>query len=97
MSYRAILSPNAQDDLRRMPPPVSIYTLSQLANLERNPTALSEPSHFPFREKCQIFSFDYDFQGKRYFFNVLFEYGADEQTLFLSDIAWQVAEQWYEG
>jgi hypothetical protein len=96
MSYRATLSANAANDVRRMPPAVARYAIAQLRNLEVDPTLLSRASHFPFREKCQIFSFDYDHDGKRYFVNVLFQYGADEQTLFILDAPWQEASEWWE-
>jgi hypothetical protein len=96
MSYRAILSANAQADIRRMPAPVARYTLAQLKNLEADPTLLSRPSHFPFRQKCQIFSFDYDHAGQRYFVNVLFQYAADEESLEILDAPWQVVTDPFE-
>jgi hypothetical protein len=96
MSYRATLSANAQDDLRRMPRRVALHAIAQLRSLEANPTLLSGRSHFPFREKCQIFSFDYDHEGQRYFVNVLFQYDADEETLHIADIAWQAVDEWWE-
>jgi len=51
MSYRAVLSANAQADIRALPPQVAQYVLRQLNNLEANPTLLSRRLHFPFREK----------------------------------------------
>ncbi|MDB5323020.1 MAG: hypothetical protein JWN40_4651 [Phycisphaerales bacterium] len=97
MNYHAILSANAQNDIRGMPLAVARYTLLQLQNLQEFPTSLSVRSHFPFREKCQLFSFDYDWEGRRYFINVLFQYGMDEMSLFVLDAPWQVAEEWWEG
>jgi hypothetical protein len=97
MNYRAILTANSQDDIRRMPPAVARFTLLQLKNLQESPTSLSVRSHFPFREKCQLFSFDYDWEGRRYFINVLFQYGTDETRLIILDAPWQVADEWWEG
>jgi hypothetical protein len=79
-----------------MPPAVARYTLAQLANLAASPTSLSVKSHFPFREKCQLLTFDYDWDGMRYFVNVLFHYAADEQTLVITDVPWQSADSWWE-
>jgi hypothetical protein len=96
MSYRAILTGNAKNDLRAMPERVAQYVLLQLAELEKSPTALSRPSHFPFRLQCQLFKFDYDYDGKRYFINVLFQYGADEESLYILDAPFQAAESWWD-
>jgi hypothetical protein len=96
MKYRAILSANAQEDIRRMPRPVAVYVLGQLRSLENDPVLLSRRSHFPFREKCQIFEIDYDWEGKRYFINVLFQYGADEETLHILDAPFQAVDDWWE-
>jgi hypothetical protein len=78
-----------------MPDFLRAYVILQLQALELNPTLLSERSHFPFREGCQVFSFDYDRDEKRYFVNVLFQYENDEETLHVSDVPWQVAENWW--
>jgi hypothetical protein len=96
MSYRAILTVNAEEDIRRMPAAVARYVLRQLVNLENDPILLSGKSHFPFREKCQLFSFDFDWNNQRYFINVHFQYGADEETLIISDAPWQAATDWWE-
>jgi hypothetical protein len=94
MNYRAILSPRSQQDIRNMPVSLARYTLAQLRNLEAAPTALSRRSHFPFREQCQIFNFDYRADDVYYVVNVLFQYAADEQTLLIADIPWTTAEEW---
>ena len=97
MNYRAILSSNAQADIRGMPRSVARYVIAQLRNLESDPTLLSRASHFPFRLQCQLFSFDYDHLGQRYFINVLFQYGADEETLHILDAPWQAVTEWWES
>src|SRR5260221_11825370 len=97
MSYRSSLSTNAQDDIRRIKEDrVRQYVMAQLINLENDPALLSHRSHFPWREQCQVFSFDYDYGARRYFINVLFQYGADEQTLSIDDIAVVEADNWWE-
>jgi hypothetical protein len=47
---------------------------------------LSTPSRFPYRNKCQLFQFDYDEPDRRWEICVLFQYGQDEQTIFVLDI-----------
>jgi len=79
-----------------MPAAVAQYTMVQLRNLELDPALLSTRSHFPFRAKCQIFSFDLDHQGQRFFINALFQYHANEEELLISDIPWQAASDWWE-
>jgi hypothetical protein len=93
MSYRAILSTNAEADLRRMPPALARFTLAQLRNLESDPTALSRRSHFPFRERCQVFHFDYSDGAHHYVVNVLFQYATDEERLLILDVPWTEAPE----
>jgi hypothetical protein len=96
MSYRAIFADRAVADIRAMPPALARYTLAQVVNLVAAPTALSRRSHFPLRETTQIFNFDYKI-GERYFVvNVLFQFGADEQTLHVTDIPWTDAPEFWE-
>src|SRR5947209_4639972 len=95
MSYRVVLSVRAQTDIKGMPSALRPYVIQQLKALELNPSLLSKRSHFPYREQCQVFSFDRDEGGKRYFINVLFQYGADEQTLHVSDITCQGVTDWW--
>jgi hypothetical protein len=64
-----------------MPIPVRREILRQLAILAEYPTLLSEPSHFPYREKCQIFPYDLDHDDMRWELRTLFQYGQDEQTI----------------
>jgi hypothetical protein len=96
MKYHAILDRRAVEDVRRMPPALARYTVAQLVNLEAEPTALSRRSHFPFRERVQVFNFDFKSGGVCYVVNVLFQYGADEETLWVVDIPWQEATEWWE-
>ncbi len=95
MKYAAVLSNRAKADILKMPPAIREYTLSQLKALELNPTLLSKPSHFPYRENCQMFTFDKDHEGKRHFITVLFQYGTDEATLYVAGIAYQAADDWW--
>jgi hypothetical protein len=90
--YRVILSGSAQDDLRKLfndCPSAVPFVRSQLNALAQNPTSLSRRSHFPYRERCQLMSFDMDLDGTRHFFTVIFQYGSDEQTIEVADTAHQ--------
>ena len=81
MSYRVSLLPEARKDLDAMPAAVREQTVKQLRVLADNPTALSRRSRFPFIERCQLYTFDCDHELQRWEINVLFQYGADEQTI----------------
>jgi hypothetical protein len=96
MSYGINLSPEAQEDLSRLPLAVRRFALNQLLNLSESPTALSRKSHFPYFEKCQLMTFDFDHDGQRHFCNILFQYGQDELTLYIIAISVQAAGKWYE-
>jgi hypothetical protein len=96
MSYAIKLEPEAQSALSQMPRPIAFFVAKQLELLAQHPTALSRPSHFPYLPNRQIYSFDADFEpGKRHFFNVMFRYGADEQSIWILQIAMQVADSWW--
>jgi hypothetical protein len=96
MSYKLRLSPEAEIDLRRLPPPVALFTARQLINLADDPTILSKPSHFPYPQGHQLMSCDYDHESRRWFINVLFRYASDEATLEIVGISAQAAEEWFE-
>ena len=96
MKYHAILDPKAVEDVRRMPHALARYTVAQLINLEAEPTALSKRSHFPFRERVQVFNFDFKAGDAYYVVNVLFQYGVDEETLWVLDIPWVETTEWWE-
>lgn len=94
MPYGMLLSADAEAAIARLPLPVRSYTLQQLENLCQTPAALSRRSHFPYPEKCQVFSFDYDLEIVRWTVTALFQYGADEQTLHVIAIGTQTHDPW---
>lgn len=97
MSYRVELTTEAEGQLKGLPAPVALRVQRQLNNLARDPALLSKPSHSPFVPGCQLMSFDYDHDAKRWFVNILFEYAQDEQTLIVLAIVVQAVEEWLEG
>ena len=89
MSYDADIGPEAAQDLARLPLPVAEHVERCIGDLCNRPTELSRRSRFPFIQNAQLFSFVHDFEGTRYWFNILFQYGQDEQTLHIFHIAVQ--------
>jgi hypothetical protein len=83
MPYRAILDIEARHDLARLPKAVYNHVIHELSRLAADPVGLSVRSHFPFREKCQLFPFDFDDPPDCWEFNALFQYGQDEQTIYI--------------
>ena len=92
MSYGIVLSLEAKNKLARFPLPVRRFTLLQLENLAENPTALSKRSEFPYREKSQLFVFHYDHDAKRWEICVMFQYGADEETIHVIAIGFSLVD-----
>ena len=81
MSYGIALSVEAEHNLIKIPIPVRRHIFRQLEILENIPPVLKPPSHWPYRDKCQLFQFDYDHDRLRWEISVLFQYGQDEKTI----------------
>jgi hypothetical protein len=92
MNYRIDLTAEAQRDLARLPQDVRRFCLLRLEALAESPTALSRPTRLPFRQKCQLYPFEYDAGLQRWVLHALFQYGQDEQTLYILDIAHSVLD-----
>ncbi len=88
MSFAVVLSPEAEEDLGKLPPLVASYVLDELDRLAANPGGLRRPSHFPYLPGAQAFHCEpYEHEGVRYFPYVQFKYGQDEQSLYILFIA----------
>ena len=87
MSYALDITPEAGEDLARLPIAVANQVETELLRLARSPTRLSQPSTFPYPNNTQAFKVEIEFEGTHYFFHVLFHYGQDEQTLHIDGIA----------
>lgn len=82
MSYAILLTTEARHHLARLPAAVRNQTIKQLDVLSEWATELSVPSHFPFRENCQLFLFDAtNADGSEWDLNVMFQYASDEQSI----------------
>jgi hypothetical protein len=87
MPYRISLTIKAQRDFANLPPPVKSTVFTQLKVLAEDPASLSEPSPFPDPEDvCQIFRFDFEFERSFCEVCALFQYGQDEQSLYILGI-----------
>jgi mRNA-degrading endonuclease RelE of RelBE toxin-antitoxin system len=86
VSYAIFLSIEARHHLARLPAPVQRFCVRQLIILGDDPTLLSKPSRFPYREKCQIYRIGCSYQNDRWELCALFQYGQDEQTIFVIGI-----------
>jgi hypothetical protein len=96
MSYFIKLTPVAQEDIKRLPKSAAIFVSQQLRLLGEYPTALSRKSYFPYPPNVQLYEFDRDLDAEtREFFHVLFEYGADEATIFILGVARREATWWW--
>ena len=65
------------------------YVVQQLHELELNPTLLSNKAVYPYTRSCQTFFIDKEIDKTLFLVHVLFQYGSDESTLFISNIDWQ--------
>ena len=83
MSYGILLSLEARNQLARLPIPVRRHAFKQLEVLAEYAVLLSQPSHFPFRENCQIFHFDCNSEGLNWELSALFKYSQDEQSIYV--------------
>ena len=82
MSYRATRSDQVVGQLARLPRPVIDAVESQIHLLEQNPRLHSRPAFVPL-PTGQVSQLDYTFQGMDYLVDIVFRYGADEETLHL--------------
>jgi hypothetical protein len=87
MSYGTLPSVKARHDLARIGNiELRRQVLRQLKVLGEDPSLLSKPSHFPFREKCRIYALDYECGRAVWEVFILFSYSQDEQDLYIIEI-----------
>lgn len=74
--------------LREVPLSLLDEVERQLRRLAESPASVSVRSAVPYRLDRQLFHFSVpDFTGKRWYFVVHFQYGQDEQTLYVSAVS----------
>jgi hypothetical protein len=93
VSYAVALTIEANHDLARLPVAVANYVRRQLLALAEHPVALSEPSHFPYREKCQLFACRCAYKNVKHEIFSLFQYTSDELSIHVLQICFSVVPQ----
>ena len=90
MSYEVVLQPAAIADLASLPLPVQNAVEQHLNRLASDPVGLSRPSVLPY-PPCQMFPFQVELDGVRWFITVLFRFSADEEEIrvFAIGRTWQ--------
>jgi hypothetical protein len=93
MAYNLILSPQAEQRLDALSPPVRAHVVVALEELAENPVSLSQASHFPYPPNCQLFRPEplVDVEG-RHEVMILFRYGQDEMSLQIIGIGHYILE-----
>lgn len=90
MPYGLTYSPEAEEDIGRLPVPLQQFVEVELTRLASDPAALSRPSAFPFLPNCQLFQFQHpDFDGERHDFTALFRYTQDETAIQIISLGHQ--------
>lgn len=75
----------AAEDLARLPPPVRRHVVDELGRLAQDPALFSRPCGPPY-PPGQRFEIDVAHGGVDVLVDVVFRYGADEQTLYVSHV-----------
>jgi hypothetical protein len=86
MSYNADYGPTAKDKLFRLPVTLAWRVGEAIELLCAAPSDHSRPSHFPHPPRFQLFETEIACDGERFRLKVFFQYGQDEQTLWIDDI-----------
>ena len=86
MSYGINLTQRARVDLAHLPRDIRRLALMHIEFLGRRPTELSTPLPLPFVEVGQVYSFQVTHEQQAWDIRVMFQYGADEQTIHILSV-----------
>jgi hypothetical protein len=86
MGYGVEFSPQADEDLNKLPPVVASAVLDEIDRLAEDPVAKSKPSHFPYLPGRQIYQHRVDAEGEAWWVTVIFHYSQDEERIVILDI-----------
>lgn len=89
MSYKIKLEPNAARVLAAVPNPLKRQVSDGLHALGVDPTGLSKPIQPP-ANAGQAYEFSFLYDDMECWVAAIFQYHADEQTLHIFDIRWEV-------
>lgn len=81
MSYTIRMTRLASDNVQPLPETIKRAISRQLAVLGQHPTDLSEPAVIALAGMGQRFRFQVEHLADRWTFDVLFQYGQDEQSI----------------
>ena len=82
MSYAVRMSPRAFEDVAKLPEPVRAVVLEYLPRMASQPSVGSRPSSAPY-PPGMLHRADLPCHGATCLLDVIFQYGADEQTLHI--------------
>ena len=88
MPYAVIFTPEAEDNLQNIAhadPLLASRILDEAERLAQDPTSLSSPGGVPFLPQ-QRYSFWFDPQEKKTHIHLFFQYGQDEQSIWITGI-----------
>jgi hypothetical protein len=88
MAYSVAFTPEAEEDVVRLAqqePPLASFILDHVERLAESPTTLSTRDGYPYRPD-QRYAFWGEGDHARTHVHVFFQYGQDEQTLWITAI-----------
>jgi hypothetical protein len=85
VAFHLVRSERVEAMLLKLPGPVRGRVESEFQRLSEGPASISRTS-FASTQSGQVFRFEMTFQGMDYLFDLVFRYGADEQTLHLEHL-----------
>lgn len=87
MAFDLELSGEAEEDLRRMSPAVRAVTATALHRLAESPSKYGRPAPCPpYLPRSQVYEVQEHIEGNLHQVAILFQYAADEQTLWILNI-----------
>ncbi|HTU18911.1 MAG TPA: hypothetical protein VMG10_12700 [Gemmataceae bacterium] len=92
MPYELLLTDQAEQDLTRLPPHLLNIVEREMERLGANPLHLGRRAVSPpYPPGGQMYQFQHDEPDEeRHFFTILFHFGQDEKTLFVTGIGHQL-------
>ena len=90
MNYSIKLAPKAKHELASIPAPLDRRIWEGFEALGIDPTGLSKPNPAP-ATVGQAYEFSFLYDEMEVWIAALFQYDADEQTLHIIELRWEVA------
>lgn len=90
MSYKVTLESRAPADVQAIPLPLRRRVADGLLALGNAPTRLSKPRRAP-GAVGQQYEFVFQHEGTACWVESAFQYGSDEQTLYVQFVHWEMA------